>query len=117
MLRETPFETTRSIPSGEPDALIEYSADRPLYDQNGFSTTIASNINDLPTISPHGSDFGETAQIVGLAGGRNATYVTATAHHYTLCGIVEVPRSTAFKVVGVFSVALSLVLSVFGIRA
>jgi hypothetical protein len=28
--------------------------DRPLYDLKAFSITIATNINDLPTTSPHG---------------------------------------------------------------
>lgn len=32
--------------------------DRPLCGLKAFSTTITSEINDLPTNSPHGSDFG-----------------------------------------------------------
>jgi hypothetical protein len=34
-----------------------YMDDRPLDDLKEFSTTMAADINDLPTTSPHGSDF------------------------------------------------------------
>ena len=37
----------------------ERPADRPLDDLKEFSTTMASDINDLPATSPHGSDFGD----------------------------------------------------------
>ena len=40
--------------------------DRPLDDLKKFSTTIASNINDLPATRPHGSDFGYHAQTLEL---------------------------------------------------
>src|SRR5215472_15193064 len=52
---------------------------RPLLDLNGFSATMASHINDLPTTSPHGSDFGLHPQILGLASDPNAIRGTATA--------------------------------------
>ncbi len=54
-------------------------ADRPLLDLKEFSATVASNINDLPTTSPHGSDFGLPEQILGLACNPNALRGTATA--------------------------------------
>ena len=38
-----------------------------------------SKINGLPTTSPHGSDFGQHAQILGLASDPNAMLGTATA--------------------------------------
>jgi hypothetical protein len=52
---------------------------RPLLARKGFSATMASHINDLPTKSPHGSDFGLHPQILGLASDPNATRGTATA--------------------------------------
>jgi hypothetical protein len=39
-----------------------------------------SDINDLPTTSPHGSDFGNHAQILELASDPNAGRGTAAAH-------------------------------------
>ena len=45
---------------------------------------MATDINDLPLTSPHGSDFGDHAQILGLAPDPNATCGTATAHRNTL---------------------------------
>jgi hypothetical protein len=41
--------------------LPESPADRPLDDLKGFSTTMLSQINDLPTTSPHGRDFRQNA--------------------------------------------------------
>ena len=40
----------------------ENVADRPLLDLKGFSATMARNINDLPTTSPHGSDLSHHAE-------------------------------------------------------
>jgi hypothetical protein len=40
---------------------------------------MASHINDLPTTSPHGSDFGLHPQILGLATDPNLIRGTATA--------------------------------------
>jgi len=55
-------------------------ADRPLLDLNGFSATMASNINDLPITSPHGGDFGLHSRILGLASYPNTIRGTPTAH-------------------------------------
>jgi hypothetical protein len=54
--------------------------DQPLYGLKGFSTTIATDINDLPTTSPHGSDFKETSTNLELATDPNETRGTARAH-------------------------------------
>jgi len=56
---------------------------RPLYGLKVFSTTIASDINDLPAISPHGSDSCNEAENLGFATDPNATRGTATAHRDT----------------------------------
>jgi len=53
---------------------------RPLDDLKKFSTTIVTDINDLPTTSPHGVDFERNAQILGLAPNPNAIRGTAKAH-------------------------------------
>ena len=64
---------------------------RPLLDLKGFSATMASHINELPTTSPHGSDFGLHPQILGLASDPNAIRDTATAQ-YT-CGVFFICNS------------------------
>jgi hypothetical protein len=56
--------------------------DRPLYGLKPFSNTIAIDTNDLPTTSPHGSDFGHELKILGLALDPNATRGTGAAHRY-----------------------------------
>jgi hypothetical protein len=43
-----------------------WPVNRPLYSLKAFSTTITTDINDLPVTSPHGSNFGHDAQIPGL---------------------------------------------------
>ena|SRR5215468_1911267 len=55
--------------------------DRPLDDLKEFSTTITTDINDLPVTSPHGSDFEHHAQILGFAAEPNARRGTAAAHY------------------------------------
>jgi hypothetical protein len=50
---------------------------------------MATDINDLPATSPHGSDFGDHAQIVGLASSPNARQGTAMAHRDACC---DIPR-------------------------
>jgi hypothetical protein len=40
---------------------------------------MATDINDLPATSPHGSDFEDHAEILGLASYPNATRGTLTA--------------------------------------
>jgi len=62
---------------------------RPLDDLKEFSTIMATGINDLPATSPHGSDFGDHAQIVGLASSPNARRGTAMAHRDACC---DIPR-------------------------
>ena len=46
---------------------------------------MASDINDLPATSPHGSDFGHHPQILGLASDLSATRGTVTAHRDECC--------------------------------
>jgi hypothetical protein len=58
---------------------------RPLYGLKAFSTTIATDINDLPVTSPHGSDFGDHAQILGHARDPNTTRGTAMTHRDKCC--------------------------------
>src|SRR5207245_9166244 len=53
---------------------------RPLDDLKQCSTTMATEINDLSTTSPHGSDFGDHTQILGLAPDPYPTRGTATPH-------------------------------------
>jgi len=38
----------------------------PLADQKVFSTTMVSNVNDLPATSPHGSDLGHRPKFLDL---------------------------------------------------
>ena len=57
----------------------------PLGDLKEFSTTMANNINDLPAISPHGSDFAHNEEILGLASDPRATCGTAMAHGDRCC--------------------------------
>jgi len=59
---------------------IAPEADRPLDNLKDFFTTMASDLNDLPTISPHGSDFGQYEQILGLASDLYAARGTAPTH-------------------------------------
>jgi len=54
--------------------------DRPLLDLKGFSVTIATDINDLPTASPHGSYSEHDSRNLGFATDPNATRGTAAAH-------------------------------------
>jgi hypothetical protein len=58
---------------------------RPLTDLKESSTTIATDINDLPTTSPHGSYSEHDARNLGFATDPNATRGTATAHRDTCC--------------------------------
>jgi hypothetical protein len=61
---------------------------------------MATDINDLPATSPHGSDFGDHAQILGLAPDPNATRGTATAHRNKCCDPLhrlDVKRGDAFQ--------------------
>lgn len=60
---------------------------RPLDELTEFSTTIAGDINDLATTSPHGSDFGYYTLILGVAFDPNAAPGTATTHRGTRCVI------------------------------
>jgi hypothetical protein len=57
-----------------------WPTDRPLDDLKEFSARIATDINDLPQTSPHGSDFGDHTEILGLALNPNMTSGTAKAH-------------------------------------
>ena len=54
--------------------------DRPLGGLKEFSTTMVTDINDLPATSPHGSDFRHHTQILGLASLPSDTRGTAAAH-------------------------------------
>ena len=58
---------------------------RPLYGLKAFSTTIATDINDLPATSPHGSYSEHDTRNPGFATDPNATRGTPTAHHDTCC--------------------------------
>jgi hypothetical protein len=63
-------------------AVLEaFATDRPLCDLNGFSTTIASNVNDLPATSPHGRYSEHDSRNLGLASGRTTLRGTAMARH------------------------------------
>src|SRR5215467_13738595 len=53
---------------------------RPLGGLKEFSTTMVTDINDLPATSPHGSDFRHHTQILGLASHPSDTRGTAAAH-------------------------------------
>jgi hypothetical protein len=57
-------------------------ADRPLDDLKESPVTMATDINDLPAISPHGSDFRGHPQILGLAPDQKPTRGTVTAQKY-----------------------------------
>jgi hypothetical protein len=48
---------------------------------------MAIDISDLPITSPHGSDFGYHAQILGLASTKNAAHGTATSQREKGCAI------------------------------
>jgi hypothetical protein len=50
---------------------------------------MATDLNDLPVTSPHGSDFGHHAQILGLAADPNAARGTVTAHRDKCCDIPD----------------------------
>ena len=52
----------------------------PLGGLKEFSTTMVTDINDLPATSPHGSDFRHHTQILGLASLPSDTRGTAAAH-------------------------------------
>jgi hypothetical protein len=72
---------------------------------------MASHINDLPTTSPHGSDFGLHPQILGLASDLNVIRGTATAH----CTCVATShRLTGIPVRAAFSIT-NLIFEVVGI--
>ena len=60
---------------------MEKVGDRPSDDLKEFSATIATDFNDLPRNSPHGSDLGENAQFLGLTTDPNARRGTAMAHY------------------------------------
>jgi len=62
-------------------------ADRRFTGLKVFSTTIATDINDLPTTSPHGSDLGHDAENIGLTPDAKATLGTAAAQHHGHCEI------------------------------
>jgi hypothetical protein len=59
--------------------------DRPLCGLEVFSTTIATDINDLPVTGPHGSYSEHDPRNLGLARGPLETLGTATAHYDTCC--------------------------------
>jgi len=52
--------------SGSVAALRSSRLIGPLYGLKVFSTTLANDINDLPTTSPHGSYFGATHKVLEL---------------------------------------------------
>src|SRR3989442_15755658 len=60
---------------------------RPLTDLKESSTTIATDINDLPATSPHGSYSEHDTRNLGFATDPNATRGTATAHRDTCCNL------------------------------
>ena len=80
-------------------------ADRPLGDLNEFSTTMATNLNDLPATSPHGSDFRHDKQILGLACDPNATRGTAAAHRENRL-LHPTPQIWRRQTVGYFALSL-----------
>jgi hypothetical protein len=54
-------------------------ADRPLDGLKAFSTTIATDINDLPATSPHASYSEHDARNLGFASDQNTTRGTAAS--------------------------------------
>src|SRR5262245_53088039 len=59
--------------------LVSKTADSPLGGMKKCSTTIALDINDLPTTSPHGSYSEHDARNLGFASDLDATRGTVTA--------------------------------------
>src|SRR5215469_17888359 len=66
-------------------------SNRPLDDLKEFSTTMVSDINDLPATSPHGSNFGQHVRILELAFDPNASHGAATTHRETRVATSQAP--------------------------
>ena len=64
---------------------------RPLYGLKGFSATIATDINDLPTASAHGRDFADSPKIWGPTSNAEAT--RAQQWHMALASFNAYPKS------------------------
>jgi len=73
------------------------SADRPLVDPRESSTTIATDINDLPTTSPHGSYSEHDSRNLGFATDPNATRGTAAAHRDRVGTILRCHEKTLYQ--------------------
>jgi len=65
----------------------DWPVNRPLCGLKALSTKIVTDINDLPTTSPHGSDFGHDAENIGLACDGKVTPGTATAQLHGHCEV------------------------------